>query len=402
MLRILVRIGLAISAVMAVWLSGLAFYNSQTGFGLRAMLGQQSGTFLHAVSLYEGENIADAIVAIDPVLSLGYPPALNLICGIINDHEPIAATADECVRRLEHIPRQRRASLTEIAVWAQEWDTAYWLIDQRIANEDPTANFDLARVMLAAPPGDFDAARLMQAIESSNRAMDPRGQYAHAVSILNISADGALNPVLVEMLTRRPKMTASDAYFELAKLIQTGAVSSDLRYVDVLLRADTLGNPSAARYLAQFYLSNPDQDPTGSESRRWLMKAATSGDPVAQFNMAIMMMNESGDARVLTAAIEYLDLSASAGFVPAMNTLGTILWQNPALLPRDETAVQQLAIELLELAAEKGDVNALFNLGNINLSQNEIEKALPYFQKAARLGNDQAKAIFDQLGDESD
>lgn len=402
MLRMLFRIVLSLSAIMIVWLFGLAFYNSKTGLGLRAALSQPSGTFLYAVSLYQDEKIADAIVAIDPVLSSAYPPALTLICEIINDHEPIAATAEECVRTLENSPHQRRVSLTEVAVWAQEWVTADWLIKQRLANEDPTANFDLARLMLAAAPGELDAARLMQAIASSNKAQDPRGQYAHAVSMLNISANGALNPVLVEMLTRRPKMTASDAYFELAKLIQTGAVSSDLQYVDVLLRADRLGNPNAARYLAQFYLSNSDQDPTRSERRRWLMKAAATGDPVAQFNMALLIIDNPVDDSELTAAIEYLNKSASVGFVPSMNLLGTILWQNPALLSRDETNVRQLAIELLEAAAEKGDVNALFNLGSINLSQNMIAKALPYFRQAATLGSEQAKAVLDQLGDESD
>jgi len=47
-------------------------------------------------------------------------------------------------------------------------------------------------------------------------------------------------------------------------------------------------------------------------------------------------------------------------------------------------------------------VNALFNLGSINLSQNMIAKALPYFRQAATLGSEQAKAVLDQLGDESD
>lgn len=402
MLRTLVRIILALSAVMAVWLAGLAFYNSKTGLGVRATLGQPSGAFLYAVSLYQDEKIADAILAIHPVLSSGYPPALSLICGIINDHEPIAATAEECVKTLETNPRQRQASLTEVGIWAQEWETVDWLVDRRIAKDDPTAHFDRARAMLAAPTGDLDAARLMQAIAASNKAQDPRGQYAHAVSILNISADGALNPVLVEMLTRQPKLTAADAYFELAKLIQTGAVSSDLPYVDILLRADALGNLNAARYLAQFYLSNTDQDPTGSEQRRWLMKAAASGDPVAQFNLALVMINEPDDDSSLSDAIAYLDQSASAGFVPAMNSLGTILWQSPELLGRDVAVVRQLAIELLDDAADKGDVNALFNLGSIHLSQNAIAKAVPYFQKAAKLGSDEAKSVLDQLGDEFD
>ena len=150
-------------------------------------------------------------------------------------------------------------------------------------------------------------------------------------------------------------------------------------------------------YLAQFYLSNSDQDPTRSERRRWLMKAAATGDPVAQFNMALLIIDNPVDDSELTAAIEYLNKSASVGFVPSMNLLGTILWQNPALLSRDETNVRQLAIELLEAAAEKGDVNALFNLGSINLSQNMIAKALPYFRQAATLGSEQAKAVLDQL-----
>lgn len=68
MLKILVRIIFALSATIVIWMSGLAFYNSKWGLGLRAALGQDSGGFLYAVSLYQEHKIADAIVAIHPVL----------------------------------------------------------------------------------------------------------------------------------------------------------------------------------------------------------------------------------------------------------------------------------------------------------------------------------------------
>lgn len=402
MLKILLRFLLALSTIVALGLGGLAFYNGKIGLGLRAKLGQPSGTFLHAVSLYQNEDISNAIVAIEPVVSSGYRPALTLLCGIINQYEPVAATVDDCVTSLEETPRQRRTSLTDAAIWAQEWDTAAWLLDRRIANGDPTAHFDRARLMLAGPPDALDAGQLMEAIALSNAAQDPRGQYAHVVSILNIPADGALKPILVELLTRQPKLTASDAYFELAKLIQTGAVSSDLGYLEVLLRADHLGNPDAARYLAQFFLSNVDQDPDGSERRRWLVKAAASGDPIAQFNLAVFILNNPSDNSHISEAIAYLDRSAAAGFIPAMNTLGTILLQNPTLLAMDEGEARKSALALIETAAEQDDPNALFNLGSIYVSQDEPERALPYLQDAAALGITQARDMLGQLGEVSD
>lgn len=392
------RIALGLVVSLGVAAAAVVLYQSKIGLGLRAQAGQTSGTFLHAVALYDSDRVGEALTTIRPLAEAGHEPTLNLICGFVNGYEPVAATEAECVTVLKDRPLQRLTSLADLAVWAQEWDVADQIIAHRLDSGDLTAHFDRARLVVAAPQGTFDVAVLASAIDQSSAAEDPRGQYASVISVLSANADGSLAPVLAEILTRKPRFTASDAYFELAKLIQTGAISSDLSYVEVLRRADATGNPHAARYLAQYYLSNPDQDAEGAETRVWLTKAATSDDPVAQYNLAVTILNSAEADRPMDQAVTLLDRSAASGFVPAMNMLGATLWQNPDLLADDAEQVRQTALGLMEAAAAKDDVNALFNLGNIYLSQQDVAKATEYLTRGAALGNQPARDLLDQIG----
>lgn len=388
--------------VCALGIAGYSLYHSKIGLGLRAQTGQTSGTLLYALRLYQDDEIGAALTAIEPLVATGYEPALNLVCGFVNGYEPVATTPEECVTVLQETPEQRLISLTDLAIWAQEWDVAVGLLETRLAAGDLTAHFDRARLNFAAPKGMFDTAELMAALAASNTAQDPRGQYATVVSTLNEASGGALSPVVAELLSRKPKLRASDAYFELAKLIQTGAVSSDLSYVEVLRRADATGSPHAARYLAQYFISNPDLDPQGKERQQWLAKAASVDDPVAQYNLALEIMNSADEAKPMDQAIALLDRSAAAGFVPAMNMLGATLFQNPGLLPQPAADVQAQALGLMEAAAAKDDLHALFNLGNIYLSQEDRPKAVTYLRKGAALGSQPARDLLGQIGEATD
>lgn len=396
------RLLLAAAAIVAAVVGGLALYRAPLGYAVRAQLGQTSGSFLHAMARYERGDLTEALRVITPVVTAGYGPALNMVCGFVHDREPVAPTAAECVTQLEQQPVRRLESLTEIALWAQEWDVAAALLDQRLAEGDVSAHFDRARLIRAAPSGRYTGQDLLSALEQSNRAQDPRGQYAAVILALDVGSQGTLSPVLAEMLDRQPKLRAADAYFELAKLMQTGAVSSDLSYVDVLGRADSGGNPHAARYLAQYYIANPDQDPTGTERLRWMERAAQAGDPVAQYNLAVDILGSPPETRKMEDALALLDRAAVAGFAPAMNLLGATLWQMPRLLPEPEKDVQARAMALMEAAAAQNDVNAHFNLGNIHVSQQALDKGLPHLRKAAELGNEPARAMLVQLGDQAE
>jgi TPR repeat protein len=402
MRRLLLKVLLGTGLVCAVGFAGVGLYQSKLGLGLRAQLGQNSGQFLYALRLYQDNDIAAALRVIEPLVADGHGPSLNLVCGFVNDYAPVAPTAVECVRVLQNQPVQRLTSLTDIAIWAQEWDVAANLLNTRLANGDQTAHFDRARLIFAAPQGRFDANDLSKSLELANAAQDPRGQYAAVVQALNVTSGGALSPVLTEMLGRRPKLRASDAYFELAKLIQTGAVSSDLSYVEVLRRANATGNENAARYLAQYYMSNPALDPTGAERQKWTEAAAAANDPVAQYNRAVTILSSPDAGKPMGDAIALLDRSAAAGFVPAMNMLGATLWQNPALLPRPASEVQAQALGLMQAAAAKDDLNALFNLGNIYLAQQDRPKALEYLQKGASLGSQPARDLLESIGEATD
>lgn len=392
------RLLLAAAVFGVAGFGGLLVYGSSLGLGLRAQLGQTSGTFLHALDLYENGDVADALQTIEPLVAQGHGPSLNVICGFVNGREPVAATETECVTILEEQPLRRLDSLTETALWAQEWDVAADIIDRRLAEGDISAHFDKARLIRAAPSGRYGGQDLLAALQASAAAQDPRGQYAAVLLALDVSSNASLSPVLAEILDRQPKLRGADALFELAKLMQTGAVSSDLKYVEVLRRADAGGNPNAARYLAQYFIANPDQDPAGSERLVWMTKAASSGDPVAQYNLAVEFLSRPPETQRLDEVVVLLDRSATAGFVPAMNLLGTTLWQMPALLPKPAEEVKAQAMGLMQAAAAKDDVNANFNLGNILLSQQSPEQSLPYLRKAAALGSQPARDLLVKLG----
>lgn len=372
-------------------------YQSNSGLALRSQLGQTSGSFLHALNLYEGGRVGEAIGVIEPLVVSGYPAALNLLCGLVNGRDPVSFSLNECVALMEESPPQRLMSLTELAIWAQEWRVADHLLDRRVEAGDVTAHFDRARLIQLAPPGHFETDALPKALTASALARDPRGQYAVVLQTLDGTSAGALRPVLVEILSRKPKLRPADAYFELAKLMQTGAVSSDLSYVEVLKRADAGGNAHAARYLAQYYLGNPQQDPAGVATVEWLEKAAAQGDPVAQYNLALIMMQDSADEDAQRQAIAQLDRSAAAGFGPALNLLGATLWSKPELASSDTAAVTSRAVELMEAAAAKNDVDALFNLGNIALSTGDRSRALDHLRRAAILGSEPARALIGRL-----
>ncbi|MBR2655043.1 MAG: sel1 repeat family protein [Loktanella sp.] len=396
------RLVLGAAVICGSAIAAVSLYHTKTGLSLRAQVGQTSGAFLHALSLYEDNRIGQALTTIAPLVRDGHASSLNLICGFVQSYEPVAATEMECVTVLESRADQRLISLTDIAIWAQEWDAGSQLIAQRLNLGDLTAHFDRARLIYAAESGRFDPTDLATAIENARLAEDPRGQYAAVVSTLNAQADGALSPVLAETLARRPKMTASDAYFELAKLIQTGAVSSSLSYTEVLNRADATGNPHAARYLAQYYLANPSHDIDGTQTQTWLAKAAQADDPVAQYNLAVSILNSAEPAKTIQQAIVLLDLAAAAGFVPAKNMLGATLWQNPDLLADDPAQVRASALRLMEEAALANDVNALFNMGNIHLFLQDLPKAMDYLTKAAALGSEPARGMLEQFGASAD
>lgn len=396
------RLLLTVCFIGTVGFSGVVLYDTPLGLGIRAQFNQSSGMYLNALRLYEDGQVGDALRQIKPLVEEGHLPSLNLVCGFVQSREPVAATVEQCVDVLENQPNLRLDSLTEIAIWAQEWDVATALLEQRLAQGDIKAHFDRARLIRAAPPGHFSSSELLSELEKSNAAQDPRGQYASVVLALDVASQGALSPVIAELLDRQPKLTAADAYFELAKLMQTGAVSSDISYVEVLRRADASGNPHAARYLAQYFIANPSQDPTGSERLGWMERAANSGDPVAQYNLAVDMLNLPPESRKMQDVVTLLDKSAASGFVPAINLLGATLWQMPELLPGPVDEAKAKAMGLMESAASKDDINAHFNLGNIFLSMQAPEKGVAHLRKAAALGSEPARQILVQLGEQPD
>ena len=71
----------------------------------------------------------------------------------------------------------------------------------------------------------------------------------------------------------------------------------------------------------------------------------------------------------------------------------------PRLGTGEPEAVQDQAMKLMQAAAERNDANAHYNLGNIYLSRQDTEQALPHLRRASELGNTPARELLVQLGD---
>ncbi|MDT0684692.1 tetratricopeptide repeat protein [Roseicyclus sp. F158] len=385
------RVGV-LAGIGALIALGVTLYNTNQGLRVRAALGQQDARLSLALAEYEDGRLSDAFETFEPLLLADYPPAILFMCDILNSSE--GAEMDEtCTDPGETPGIKRLEQLGELALLAREWQTFERSVQRRLEAGDVRAHFDYARYEAlsqpTAPPVDAIAAHLTRSAEEG----DPRGQYLMAIYRLRDIAEGAADGPIVQsfagQLTKFPPLTDAEAYFELSKLMQSGLIDSELAYSEVLRRADEAGNPYAAGHMAQYLLANPEITEVGGQSAAdWIAKAARNGDPVAQYNHAIALLeggtSGAGDA---DEAERLLSASAAAGFAPSHTRLGALYWQEPERGGDTAEAGRRTALDHWQQAADKGDANALFNLGQVALAQGRTDEAVRYLERSAERGN---------------
>lgn len=381
---------------------GSVFYTSEAGLRLRAQLGHSSAEFTLALRDYQQGNTASSFATFERLVLGGYAPAIVMMCDTLNKRKSEPAMGETCIDAGEGSPETRLKQLSDLAFFAQEWGVLSELLQRRVDEGDADAHFDLARYEALSRPEMLDVPRIIEHLAASAKSDDPRGHYLLAVAELGNVADAGgqalIGSSFAEALIRKPVLTKAEAYFELAKLMQSGLLSSKLSYVDVLEKADALGSPYAAGYLAQYYANNPDVTaPEGKPLAYWMKRAADFGDPVAQFNWATHLLSSQPDEAADREALKLLRASAGNGFAPSHTRLGTLLWQKPALNSDDPEEGRKQALIHLERATELGDANASFNLGQIAIAMGQHDKAKAYLTHSAERGNELAAQALAQL-----
>lgn len=81
------------------------------------------------------------------------------------------------------------------------------------------------------------------------------------------------------------------------------------------------GSGAAAIALANFYMK---ADKSGSLERYWTTIAAENGDPVGQYNLALLMLDKSGPAYSPHRARYWLELSAKQGNTRAAELMASL------------------------------------------------------------------------------
>jgi TPR repeat protein len=372
-------------------------YSSPSGVGVRALLGQASGKHAHAMNLYLDGEIGPAFEEFEPLVSVGYGPALETLCEFVVARPSARIGQAECLAAVKDSQSERLHHLTELSLTAQEWQFAEELINQRLKDGDATAHFDYAKFKVLSQPDAPGLVDVVEQVRLSSESGDPRGQYALIVLSLSQNANGLLDSAFARTLIRTPTLTAGDAYFELSKLMQTGTISSDLSYVEILRRSDQAGNQYAAGYLSQYFLNNLGLDPDSENASYWLEKAALNGDHVAQYNWALRLYERASSSNDMAAAVSFLNASAAAGFRPAITQLGVVFWKAPELAATTPEEGRQISLQWFEKAAELGDPNAMFNLGQVYLNTGRIDEGATLLASSAELGNTAAAELLSRI-----
>lgn len=385
------RLGAVAGAGALIVIGGLA-WNTEPGLRMRAALGQKPAQMALVLRDYQAGDLSSAFARIDPLLLAEHEPAVALVCELLSQRPAYPPQTPACLEAGDQPQLRRLAQLSDLAVFARQWDVLAGLLDRREAAGDTRVAFERARAAALLRPEAPDMEDVVTHLRASAQATDPRGQYLLAVYQLGLAADGEASipfeRTLATLLTQEPAIAPADAYFELAKLMQAGAISSDLAYAEVLRRADQLGNPYAAGHLAQYLIANPGMAPVGGlEADGWMARAADNGDPVARYNLAVQLLAGEPDAAAISKAEGLLLASAETGFAPATTRLGALYWRRPQLVAEDADTGRRRAVDLWIRAADLGDANAFFNLGEVARAQGEIAQAREYYQQAAERGN---------------
>lgn len=154
-----------------------------------------------------------------------------------------------------------------------------------------------------------------------------------------------------------------------------------------LTEAAEEGNEYAEYLLGKTYLNGKDIERDTEKAERYLRRAAGRGNKYAAYTLGKALLDGDILVQDISAAVRFLKQSAESGFLPAQYVLGKLYYKGE-VIGKDCGK----ALSYLEKAAEAFP-NAAYLVGKIYLTEEykDIEKAMRYFELAAKSGSDFAE-----------
>jgi TPR repeat protein len=185
-----------------------------------------------------------------------------------------------------------------------------------------------------------------------------------------------------------------DAKVNLAVAYMWGnGVQQDQRLGEQLIReAADKGSGTGAAYMGEMYYFGigMKQDQTAAEP--WYEKGAKLHNSLALYRIGVILSRPADHPRNLQRSAALMRESASAGFVPAMHSLGMLMINHPEFM-----ASQEEALSLLNEAAADGTWKSSVVLGILSrdgkLVPKDDKEAYFHFKVAALQGGNEATAL---------
>lgn len=148
------------------------------------------------------------------------------------------------------------------------------------------------------------------------------------------------------------------ANLAIAYLWGTGVPRNESMALKLLNEGAASGSGLAACYLGDFYAFGIVVPKDQAAAEGWYQKGASLHDPIAEFDLAALLFEAKDHPHGLHAAAALFRESATAGYVPAMHSLGLLLVRNPDLAQSPGEATN-----LLNDAANAGNWRSSMLLG---------------------------------------
>ncbi len=161
---------------------------------------------------------------------------------------------------------------------------------------------------------------------------------------------------------------------------------------ELMNEAAAQGSGLAACYLGDFYFFGVGVPQNKGQAERWYRKGASLHNPIAEFDLATMLMDAGASLHDLSTAAKLLRHAVASGYVPAMHELGLLLVRNPDLAQSPGEAAG-----LLNDAAAAGNWRSSMLLGVMARDGNGAtannETAYYHFRVAALQGGEEAQKL---------
>ena len=185
----------------------------------------------------------------------------------------------------------------------------------------------------------------------------------------------------------------ADHWFKSARAIEKGErPGTNAQMIDLYEKAAAKNHFKAIINLANIYGNGDGVEPDERRAVSLLERGMSMNIPSAYYNMGTFLQQGIGVKQDKVAALTYFRKAADMGSPDGQYAVGDKLMAEFAASP-DKDKGLPIAISMLECALGQGFAKAGMRLGShfsgVGYAANK-ERGLPYFQKAAALGDSQA------------